>query len=105
MDLRRYQRFPVRFQSVLSSPHRSEWVGMVMNLSKGGCLVETDSQVYAGMQISLRFDVPDEESPISVARAAVRWNRGREIGVGFITVVPPHQARLDQVLKRMKQSA
>jgi hypothetical protein len=104
MDLRRYQRFPVHFHSILTGPQRGEWIGTVVNLSRGGCLVETDSHVYSGMQISLSLDVPGEASPIPVARAAVRWNRGREVGVGFITVSPPHQERLDQFLERMKQS-
>jgi hypothetical protein len=103
MDLRRQQRFPVHFQSVLSGQPRGESIGTIMNLSKGGCRVETDSQVYSGMHVSLRLDVPGEMSPILIERAAVRWNRGREVGVGFITVAPSHQERFDQLLKRLKQ--
>jgi len=104
MDLRRHQRFPAHIEGVLSGPHRGEWVGTIVNLSKGGCLVETDGQVYSGMHVSLRLDVPGEASPILIARAAVRWNRKREIGVGFISVDPPHQERLDQILERLKQN-
>ena len=103
MDLRRHQRFPVHFQSVFSDSHRVEWVGTVVNVSKGGCLVETGSHVFSGMYVSLRLDVPGETLPILIERAAVRWNRGREVGVGFITVAPPHQERFDQLLKRLKQ--
>jgi hypothetical protein len=44
--------------------------------------------VFSGMYVSLRLDVPGETLPILIERAAVRWNRGREVGVGFITVVP-----------------
>jgi len=103
MDLRRQQRFTVRLHSILSGPRREEWVGTVMNLSKGGCLVEIDEQVYSGMQVSLRLEVPGDTTPILVARAAVRWNRGRGVGVGFITVDQSHQERLDQFLERLKQ--
>jgi PilZ domain len=103
MDLRRQQRFPVHFQSVLSGQPRGELVGMLMNLSKSGCRVKTDAKVYSGMQVSLRFDVPGETSPLCIVRAAVRWNRGGELGVGFITVAVPDQERLDQLLTRMKQ--
>ena len=103
MDLRRHQRFPVHFHSVLSGAHRVEWIGTIVNLSKSGCLVETDSQVYSGMHVLLRLDEPGEMSPILIERAAVRWNRGRKVGVGFITVAPPHQERFDQLLKRLKQ--
>jgi hypothetical protein len=103
MDLRRQQRFPVHFQSVLSGQPRSESVGTIINLSKSGCRAKTDSKVYSGMQVSLTFDVPGESSPICIARAAVRWSRGGELGVGFITVAVPHQERLDQLLARLKQ--
>jgi hypothetical protein len=103
VDLRRQQRFPVHFQSVLSGQPRGESVGTIMNLSKSGCHVKTDSQFYSGMQVSLRFDVPGETSPVFIERAAVRWNRGDELGVGFITVAPPHKERLDQLLERLKQ--
>ncbi|HKQ33884.1 MAG TPA: PilZ domain-containing protein [Nitrospiraceae bacterium] len=103
MDLRRQQRFPVHFQSVASDQPRGELVGTIMNLSKSGCRAKTDSKVYSGMQVSLRFDVPGEPTPICIDRAAVRWNRGGELGVGFITVASPQQERLDQLLKRLKQ--
>jgi hypothetical protein len=102
MDLRRHQRFPVHLQSVLSGHPRVELVGTVMNLSKGGCRLKSDSQVYSGMQVSLRFDVSGETSPICIERAAVRWNHGGEVGVGFITVAPSHQEQYDQLLKRLK---
>jgi len=103
MDLRRQQRFLVHFQSVLSGQPRSESIGTIMNLSKSGCRAKTDTKVYSGMQVSLRFDVPGEPSPICIERAAVRWSRGGELGVGFITVTLPHQERLDQLLTRLKQ--
>ena len=104
MDLRRHQRFPVHFHSVLSGPKLSESTGTVVNLSEGGCRVETDSQVYTGIQLALRLHVPGEESPIRIDQAAVRWTRGHELGVGFITVTSPHKERLGQLLARLKQA-
>ncbi|MBH0198680.1 MAG: PilZ domain-containing protein [Nitrospira sp.] len=83
MDLRRYQRFPVRLQSVLSGSSRNEWAGTIVDLSKGGCRIETNAQVYAGMQISLRIEIAGGEVPILVARAGIRWNRPNLVGGGF----------------------
>lgn len=103
MDLPRAQRFPVQFHSVFAGPTLSESVGTIVNLSEGGCCVHTDSQVYAGIQLTLHLHVPDEASPIRIEKAAVRWNRGRELGVGFITVAHPHQDRLDRLLARLKR--
>lgn len=103
IELRRHRRFPVHFHTEFSGSKLSESIGTVVNLSEGGCRMETDSQVYTGIQLALRFHVPGEESPIRIERAAVRWNRGREIGVGFITMTPPHQGRLRQLLARLKR--
>ena len=101
MDLRRHQRFPVRFHTVFSGPKLSESVGTVINLSQSGCCLETDCQVYTGIQLALRLEVPDE-APIHIERAAVRWNRGRQLGVGFITIASPHQERMAQLLAKLK---
>lgn len=101
MDLRRHQRFPAHFHSVFSGPTLSESVGTIVNLSEGGCCIHTDSQVYAGIHLTLLLHVPEEASPIRIEEAAVRWNRGRELGVGFVRVASPHQARLGQLLARL----
>jgi hypothetical protein len=105
MDLRRHQRFPVRLQSVMSASSRNEWAGTIVDLSKGGCRIETNAQVFAGMQVSLRLEVAGEASSILVARAGVRWNRPNLVGVGFISVEAPHQERLNHLLEQLKQQS
>jgi hypothetical protein len=54
------------------------------------------------MHVSLSLEVPGEAAPLLIERAAVRWNRGRSVGVGFITVASPHKERLDQLLSQLK---
>jgi hypothetical protein len=103
MDLRRHQRFPVHFQSVFSGPKLNESFGTMVNLSEGGCRVQTDSQVYTGIQLTLRLHVPNEDAPIRIEQAAVRWNREGAIGVGFITVAPPDRERLNHLILRVKE--
>jgi hypothetical protein len=55
MNLRRHQRFPVHFHTVFSGPKLNESVGTIVNLSEGGCCVDTDSQVYTGIQYQERL--------------------------------------------------
>ena len=99
MDLRREKRFPVHFNSALTGPKAGDLAGTVLNLSKRGCLIETASQVYAGMPITLRIEVQGDGSPIYIQKAAVRWNRGGKVGVGFLTVALAEQEKLNQLLK------
>ena len=104
MVVRLDQRFLVHFHSVFSGPTLRESVGTLVNLSESGCCVHSDSQVYTGLQLALRLHVPGEASPIHIERAAVRWSREREVGVGFITVAPRHQERLVQLLVQLKEA-
>jgi hypothetical protein len=103
MDLRRHHRFPVHFQSVFSGPKLNESFGTMVNLSEGGCRIQTDSQVYTGIQLTLRLQVPKEDAPIRIEQSAVRWNREGEIGVGFITVGSPDRERLSHLIERLKK--
>lgn len=103
MEVRRDQRFLVHFHSVFSGPTLSESFGTIVNLSEGGCCLLINSEIYAGIQLTLHLHVTEEASPIHIEKAAVRWNRGPELGVGFITVAPPHRKRLGQLLARLKR--
>ncbi|MBH0206289.1 MAG: PilZ domain-containing protein [Nitrospira sp.] len=102
MDLRRQKRFAVQLQSIMIGAPRKEWAGVVMNLSKTGCLIECDAQVYAGMSVAIRIEVPAEAAPLLIDRAAVRWNRGRQVGVSFVSITQPQQERLNQLLLQVK---
>ncbi|MBH0190360.1 MAG: PilZ domain-containing protein [Nitrospira sp.] len=102
MDLRRQKRFAVQLQSIMIVAPRKEWAGVVMNLSKTGCLIECDAQVYAGMSVAIRIEVPAEAAPLLIDRAAVRWNRGRQVGVSFVSITQPQQERLNQLLLQVK---
>lgn len=104
MNLRRYQRFPVRLSSVVTDPKFDESVAMTVNLSKQGCLLEIARQLETGMPVSLRIDLPGESSPIHIAQATVRWSLVGTVGLGFTKVEPSEQARLDQLLDRMNKA-
>ena len=99
MDLRSEKRFPVHFNSVFTGPKTGDLAGTVLDLSKKGCVIETASQVYTGMPITLHIDVVEAEPPIHIQKASVRWNRGGKAGVGFLTVAPAEQEKLNQLLK------
>ena len=103
MDLRRHHRFSVHFQSMFSGSKLNESFGTVVNLSEGGCGIQTDSQVYPGMQLTLRLHVPNEDAPIRIEQAAVHWNQVGEIGVGFVSIAPSDRERLSHLIERVKR--
>ncbi len=55
--------------------------GTVINLSIGGFAVESDQPVKAGMTLKLRVFLPDDEKPIVIQQATIRWAREGKFGV------------------------
>ena len=72
--------------------------GTVSNLSMGGCALESDSNLCRGDHMKLRINLPEQESPILVGLATVRWVKGQESGLGFINVDTEQQKRLRRLL-------
>jgi len=85
MDLRKPTHFQVNLP-VSFSGDRVAGEGTVYNLSTGGCKAEQDS-------------------PITVAVAAVRWAMGRDFGVEFISLPADDQEHLRRYLQTLETSS
>lgn len=72
--------------------------GRVLNLSVGGCLVESAVSVTVGDTLQLRLSLPGPELPLRVPRAAVRWTKGGQFGVEFIELEETDRVRLKRIL-------
>ncbi len=83
-ERRQFDRIPVRFSSSLSGSHlRGE--GQVLNLSKGGCKIETDLDVQVGTLLYLQLYLAEGEPPVEVA-GSVRSSRSGKVGIKFLRV-------------------
>ena len=60
---------------------------------------------FTGMQIAMQLHVPGEPQPIMIDNAAVRWSGSAGIGVEFLTLAPPDQARLDRMIQQLQPRA
>jgi len=104
MEIRKSQGFPVRWLiSFLISPIASEdgrisGSGMASDLAVGGCTVVSDTRVSPGMQMELRLYLPEDIMPVDVDRAVVRWAKGREFRIEFVTMQSEAQERLHRLV-------
>lgn len=105
MDIRKHLRFPVQFQGSFSSGQHLEGEGTVLNLSIGGCKVQSDTRVPLGTGLRLRIMMPDEEQPLEIKRAAVRWTGGQEFGVEFTFIETEHELRLRHFVQTIDKSS
>lgn len=82
VDRREHTRIPVRF-SLAFSGGRIRGDGTVLNISIGGCLIQSDAPAHADEIYHLKLFISEQELPIEEA-AIVRSVRAKSIGLKFL---------------------
>src|ERR1044072_2612313 len=96
------QRIAVEFSALESSV---EGKGMITDLSKGGCCVESDVLPARGTALRMSLSLPDFTWPMKVERAVVRWVKRTTFGVEFFTVQSSQRERLARFIMKLKEEA
>jgi hypothetical protein len=58
--------------------------GTILNISRQGCAITSDTVADAQAYLQLQLELLEEEAPVRVDLAAVRWSGGKKFGVEFI---------------------
>jgi len=97
-DRRRQPRVLVRYLGTFSTMQRASGEGIVLDLSLGGCRVESSRDVQLGTELALSISMPNQVTPLAVDRAVVRWGHGHQFGLCFMSLRPEEQARLRRLV-------
>jgi hypothetical protein len=103
MENRKDPRFPVHFHSSFSSANVVSGEGTLGDLSIRGCRVFSLTEVKPGTTVHLRVEIPDDEPPLQVSQAIVRWHHDGSFGPEFVSLIPDEWARLQHVVKVLEQ--
>lgn len=79
-----------------------EGCGVVFNLSLEGCAVGSDTRIRPGTYLEICIQPHQQDSPIEVELAVVRWSEGREFGLEFIRIRAEEQDRLRRFVKTLE---
>jgi len=101
MEQRQSPRFPVRFRSSFTSLNIVGGDGSIIDLSLRGCRVDSSTVVRPGTSLELRVQTSDEEPPLQIQEAVVRWSREEEFGLEFVTLAPEEWARLQHTVTEL----
>lgn len=71
----------------------------MVDLSMGGCRVQSDATVQTGAYLELRVYLPQQDSPLKIDLAVARWSIGQECGLEFIRLQTEQQERLRQLVQ------
>lgn len=99
-EKRQYPRVEVDVP-VAFSGDRAKGRGQLINLSMGGCTVESEIPVKSGQYLNLRLELPDRKSPVTVELAPVRWSTGQAFGLEFIRMKAEAQADVRHYLQSL----
>ena len=94
-------RFTAQFRSTFTSGQR-EGRGKTLDLSDGGCRIETDKTVDIGASFECRIYAPGLDWPLRVDLARVRWVKGNVFGLEFLTIKPGEKLKLRKVISSLK---
>ena len=70
----------------------------MLDLSRGGCRLESPFLFLPGLSLELRIDVPGLEWPLMIDGADVQWVSEETAGLAFVRIRETEQQRLDEVL-------
>jgi hypothetical protein len=102
MEQRKNPRFPVRFRSSFTSLNTVDGEGTLVDLSLRGCRVDSKTEARPGTSLEVRIEISDEEPPLKVQEAVVRWSRNQLFGLEFITLAPEEWARLQHTVTQLE---
>jgi hypothetical protein len=88
VDRREHVRVPVRLQLAFSGG-RIRGEGQVLNLSVGGCMIETDVTVHPQDIYHLELFPSKDQPPLELS-AIVRSINGRRVGLKFLASAREH---------------
>jgi hypothetical protein len=101
-EKREQPRFTSQFRSTISGG-QGEGQGRTLDLSAGGCMIETDLPVVVGASFECRIYVPGLDWPLRIDEAQVRWVKGNTFGIQFVKLHPDEEVKLKQVIATLNE--
>ncbi len=98
-DRRATPRLRVQFRSTFSDSTKLDGTGLILDLSTGGCRIESQVTVEPGLSLELHIHVPDLEWPLLIEAASVQWVNDQIFGLAFFRITDTEHQRLGQLIK------
>jgi hypothetical protein len=100
-DRRAMPRIRVQFRTTFSASPTLEGAGVMLDLSTGGCRIESSVSVEPGASLELRIYAPDLEWPLMIEAASVQWVSGHTFGLAFFRIKETELQRLGLVINEL----
>jgi len=103
-ERRRYFRCPVEIPAAIYSPGAPAVHGKTLNISEGGVAINTSVSLKPGVQVKVKFTLPDREIHFE-AESTVCWCKEGYLGFQFTSLPPQLASELQEWLShRLEES-
>ena len=96
------RRFHVTYPTTMSGPQKTEETGVMLDLSAGGCRMESSLTVARGQLLELRVAIPGLESSLIIDGARVQWVSRQVLGLAFVRIGRTERQRLDRIIADLR---
>lgn len=97
-DQRTTPRVGVQFRAMVSGSAQPEGTGIILDLSRSGCRLESPLLMLPGLSLELRIAVPGLEWALTIDGADVQWANEEFAGLAFVRIRETEQQRLDDMM-------
>lgn len=97
-DQRTAPRVCVHFRAMVSGSAQPEGTGIILDLSRSGCRLESPLLMLPGLSLELRIAVPGLEWALMIDGADVQWTNEEIAGLAFVRMRETERQRLDNVM-------
>lgn len=99
---RRGRRLPMNRRLFFFGEDEFEGEAAILDISTNGCRATSLIEVKVGLSLKLSLFLQDQQWPLRIDQALVRWVDGRLFGLEFIGIRPAQRERLRAILMKAK---
>ena len=74
----------------------------VLDISTNGCRATSSTEIKPGLSLKLSIFLQDQQWPVRIDEAVVRWVEGQAFGLEFVGIRPAQRERLRAIVMKAK---
>lgn len=99
---RRGRRLNLSCRLFLSGEENFEEEATILDLSTNGCQATSLAEMQVGMALQLSLFLQDQEWPVRIDEALVRWVKDKNFGLEFTNIMPAQRERVRAIIMKTK---
>ncbi len=99
---RRGRRIAMNCRLFFFGDDEFEGEATVLDISTNGCRAASVTEVRVGLTLKLSLFLQDQQWPLRIDQAVVRWVEGQSFGLEFVGIRPAQRERMRTIMMKGK---